>query len=335
VVGYAVGTGATALARGWTDFVVIQLITRMFLFAELALAVVVIAEEFPAHRRAFGISILLAASVGGGVCAAFALGPAMQTRWEWRTLYVAGLLPLLLVIPLRFGVRETGRYASIDHRRRRSSGMFESAFAVWRAPYRRVLVLCVLLFGLIGALVATFPAFYPYFLVTERGFTPTQVSRTVGTAALMGLPAIPLAGWLLDRWGRRVLGVTAPLLCTVGVIAAFNASGSEMDVTMVAMASVFVGTFVLPVQMTYIPELFPTRIRSLAASWISNGVGRALVVASPAVTGALAAELGSIGYAASVMAICGLAAAGIVYAFMPETKGLTLEHTSSDDVQSA
>ena len=64
-------------------------------------------------------------------------------------------------------------------------------------------MLCVLLFGLIGALVSTFPSFYAYFLVNERAFAPALVSTTFGLALLMGIPAIPLSGWLLDRWGRR------------------------------------------------------------------------------------------------------------------------------------
>ena len=91
------------------------------------------------------------------------------------------------------------------------------------------------------------------------------------------------------------------------------------------MFGVFIGTSILPVQLVYIPELFPTSIRSIAAGWISNGAGRALVITAPAATGALAAGLGSVGLAASAMALCGVAAAVLVYAAMPETRGRPLE----------
>jgi hypothetical protein len=73
------------------------------------------------------------------------------------------------------------------------------------------------------------------------------------------------------------------------------------------------------------PELFPTAIRSVAAGWISNGAGRAVAIAAPSATGALAVLFGSVGVAASTMAICGLVAAWLVYVAMPETKGRTLE----------
>jgi MFS family permease len=329
VAGYSLGTGLTALAQDPVAFVLVQLVTRMFLFAEVALAIVVVAEEIPAHRRGFAISLLIAANTAGGVASAFTLGPVMDSSFGWRGMYVVGLAPLLLVVPLRLGVRETGRYSALDHARAGRRPV-AAPFAVWRPPYRRPLVLCVLLFGLIGALVTTFPSFYAYFLVNERGFTAAQVSTTYGLAVLAGLPAIPLAGWLLDRRGRRVIGAIGPLLGALGVVIAFGATGSHAAVTLAGMAGLFVGTFILPIQMTYIPELFPTRIRSLAASWISNGAGRAIVVASPAITGALAARLGSVGLAVSAMAVCGVAAACLVYFAMPETKGLTLEETAGE-----
>ena len=324
VAGYGVATGLTALAQGPLDFVAWQLLSRMFLFAELALAIVVAAEEIPARRRGFAISLLIAAQVAGGMVAAFTLKPIMELSHGWRAMYVVGLLPLLLVVGLRFGIRETERFVAMDRARSEPSAAL-SPLAVWRGRHRRPLVLCILLFGLVGALVFTFPSFYAYFLVNERGFSSAQVSTGYGLAMAMGLPAIPLAGWLLDRWGRRAIGVVGPLLGALGLVIAFNATGSPWQVTAAGMAGVFVGTFILPIQMAYMPELFPTQYRALAASWICNGAGRALAIGAPSVVGVLAGVLGSVGSAASLMALAGIAAAALVYCAMPETKGLPLE----------
>jgi MFS family permease len=288
----------------------------------------VIAEEFPARRRGLAISVLLAAGVAGGVAAAFALGPAMETRLGWRAMYVIGLIPLLLVIPLRRGIRETPRYIAMDGARAGGPASRSGMFAVWQRPHLRTTILCILLFGLVGAIATTFASFYPYFLANERGFSPSQVSRTYGIAALMGLPAIPLAGWLLDRWGRRSIGIVGPILAAAGVACAFQASGSPEYIALVGMAAVFFGTFSLPIQVAYVPELFPTHMRSLAMSWVGNGAGRALVILVPALAGALAVRVGSVGLAASIIAVCGLAAAWIVFAHMPETKGVPLEQTA-------
>ena len=329
VAGYGLATGLTALAQGPADFVLWQLLGRMFLFAEVAIAIVVVAEEIPAQRRGLAISLLIAAHLAGGVVSAFVLGPMMGTSIGWRGMYAIGLAPVLLVVVLRFGIREPPRFAAMERARAGIRAPF-APFAVWRAPYRRPLVLCVLLFGLVGALVSTFPSFYAYFLVKERAFTPAQVSTTYGLALLMGLPAVPLAGWLLDRWGRRVIGVAGPLLGAAGLVIAFNATGSQAAITLAGMAAVFVGAFILPIQMAYMPELFPTRLRSLAASWISNGAGRALMIVAPVATGYLAVWFGSVGLAASSMALCGVAAAALVYVAMPETKGRTLEDTAGE-----
>lgn len=144
----------------------------------------------------------------------------------------------------------------------------------------------------------------------------------------MGLPAIPLAGWLLDRWGRRTIGIAAPILAAAGLACAFQASGSPAYIASVGMVAVFFGTFSLPIQVAYVPELFPTHVRSLAMSWVGNGAGRALVILVPAMTGALAVRVGSVGLAASIIAVCGLAAAWLIFAHMPETTGLPLEETA-------
>ena len=324
VAGYGICTGLTALAQGPIDFVLWQLVARMFLFAELALAIVVVAEEAPPARRGFTLSLLMAAHVAGGVAAAFTLGPLTDAGYGWRAMYAVGLVALPLVFVIRLGIRETPHFAALD-RALPAARIAWAPLAIWREPHRRPLVLCIMLFGLIGALVSTFPSFYAYFLVNERGFAPAQVSTTFGLALLMGIPAIPLSGWLLDRWGRRVVGVIGPLLGAAGILVAFNAGGSTATITLAGMIGVFIGTAILPVQLVYIPELFPTAIRSIAAGWISNGAGRALVITAPAATGALAAGLGSVALAASAMAVCGVAAAALVYVAMPETRGRVLE----------
>ena len=64
----AVATAATGLSTGLVMFVLFQLVATIFLTAELALAQVVIAEEFPAAARGRGQGSLGAfAALGAGV----------------------------------------------------------------------------------------------------------------------------------------------------------------------------------------------------------------------------------------------------------------------------
>ena len=202
VAGYGLCTGLTALAQGPLSFVTWQLLARMFLFAELALAIVVVAEEAPPARRGFAVSLLMAAHVAGGVVAAFTLGPLTGAGYGWRAMYALGLIALPLVFLLRLGIRETTHFAALD-RALPAARIAWAPLAIWREPHRRPLVLCILLFGLIGALVSTFPSFYAYFLVNERAFAPGAGVDDVRPRAADGD-----SGHTTVRLAARPLGTT-------------------------------------------------------------------------------------------------------------------------------
>ncbi len=72
----------------------------------------------------------------------------------------------------------------------------------------------------------------------------------------------------------------------------------------------------------YLPELYPTRIRATGAGFCFN-IGRALASAGPFVTGYLVTALGSLGRAASAVALIYLVGL-LILPFAPETKGRPL-----------
>jgi MFS family permease len=73
VLAYTLFTGATALAPNAAWFVVCQFFARAFAAAETLLAVVVIAEEFDAEHRGWGIGALGAITACGAGLAALLL----------------------------------------------------------------------------------------------------------------------------------------------------------------------------------------------------------------------------------------------------------------------
>ena len=172
IVGFALTNGAAGFATDKIEFAIWQFLARIFLTAEYALAVIVIGEEFPARRRGLAIAILtsfatigvmviarvqpfilLPDCVSGTLAAGDCVAPTSNTlrdaglaivsfvqtqlgrpvdRADWRILYVLGLAPLLLVILLRFALRETRRFTAEQARRR------GAAAALGRAAARRV-----------------------------------------------------------------------------------------------------------------------------------------------------------------------------------------------------
>src|SRR6185503_19135240 len=113
ILGYALFTGLTGLAQGPWDFAAYQLLGRVFLIAEWALAMVYAAEEFPAEKRGLAIGMLQAWSAFGSIVCAGVVPMLLKTAYGWRSVYFVGLLPLLLLAYARRGLKETARFSAL------------------------------------------------------------------------------------------------------------------------------------------------------------------------------------------------------------------------------
>ena len=114
-------TFLTAFAQTPLQFVVVEMAARMFMLAGVAVAVVIIAEEFPSEHRGWGVGMAGALSATG-----YGLGAALFAAidvlpYGWRALYAVGVVPLLLLPVLRREIHETSRFAE-HHARRRAAG---------------------------------------------------------------------------------------------------------------------------------------------------------------------------------------------------------------------
>src|ERR1700687_5653333 len=104
ILGYALFTGLTGMARTIEAFTLWQFCARIFLAAEFALALIIIGEEYPTRWRSFGISLL--AGVGAlGTIVAFLAARVVLARYDWRTMYLLGLIPVMLGFFFRLGMR--------------------------------------------------------------------------------------------------------------------------------------------------------------------------------------------------------------------------------------
>ena len=132
ILGYTVCSLATAATHSAWSFGLVQLAARVFLLGEWAEANVMAAEEFPADRRGTVIGVIQAsASLGAIVCAG--LVPLMvRSPLGWRTVYVAGAIPLVLTAFARRNLQETRRF------REQGAGQAKpSPLALLRGPYGR------------------------------------------------------------------------------------------------------------------------------------------------------------------------------------------------------
>ena len=315
VLGYTLVTGLTGLSRGLGDFVVLQIVATVFLTAELALAQVVIAEEFPAEARGMGQGLLgAAAAVGAGLAAA--LFPAMvNTRLGWRGLYFVGIVPLLIVGYLRRSLPETARFAALDAEGRRSGGVLRVLVPAYR---RRFLVLMLIAAGAVASFATAF-SFASYRATTTFLWTPSQVSTMVLTGGGLGFWGWILFGRAADIVGRRPTAI----VCLVGAAAAISLFYRTRYLFPAFAAIVFFESGITIAMSALSTENFPTALRATARAWVTNaGVLGAML--GLALVGMLSDRLGGHAGVVAVLGLVPLALAPLVL-LVPETVGRELE----------
>lgn len=316
VVGYTVATFVTAFTTTITAFVLCQLATSVFLVAELSIAHVVIAEEFPPHLRGFGLGMIGGfATLGSGTAAV--LFPLMQaTALGWRALYLVGIVPLGFVFYLRRSLPETHRWQAA-----RAHAGAPSAMRLLRAPYARPLVVLVTI--AIASTAAIGPAFnfFSYVATTRHGWSPAQVSLAVFVSGGVGVLGWPIGGRMADRFGRRRTGSMALALLTAGIVLLYTGPAASIAVGFSML--VFAEACVTTVLAALATESFPTAVRGAAKAIVTNAVVVGALVGLAAV-GAFTATLGGAPRVIAALTSLNVLSLALLWT-LPETAGSDLE----------
>ncbi len=267
VVGTSLGTLLTAFAQTAPQFVLAQMVTRAFLLAGAAVAVVIVTEEFPAEHRGWAVGMLGALSACGHGLGAALFAAIEYLPYGWRALYAIGVMPLLLLPLFRRGVRETDRFV----RQRARDG---DAHIDWYRPLVRLAAaypgraaamgVVALLLGIGEVSVFQFTG---YFVQTVHGWTPGEYSSMVLLGGGVGIIGNVAAGRLGDRIGRRRVGMlffaTFPLFATLF----YNGPSRILPVAFACV--VFSQTAGGTVVRALSTELFPTSQRGTASGWVT------------------------------------------------------------------
>jgi MFS family permease len=320
MVGYTIGSAATALSPTIGVFVACQFVTRCFLTAQIAVAWTMAAEDLPAERRGVGFGVLaLASALGTGLSAivqATALSP-LGASWRW--LYVLSLPFLLVVVLLSRRLPESIRYQAAAERHDASQGR---SGLLARPPYRRpLLLICVMI--LFGNLATEATVFAVDFMESDRGLSSSAANLLLVAAGTVALPVLTLAGRLSDRIGRRRVCMTGLLVQAGGLLLFFTVARGVVGLG-AALMTTYVGLFAAwTTGNAFAVELFPTALRGAAsaASMIAKLLGQS---ASFALSAALLAATGSSATTVGVLVIGLVLAAGIIGVALPETSRLEL-----------
>jgi MFS family permease len=265
IVLYTALTGATAFAPNAEVYVALQFLSRVFATAEAMLAVVMIAEEFSPETRGWGVGALFAIkSCGVGLAAgAYPLAEALGTGW--RSLYLAGLVPLILVAYWRRTLPETERFDR-RHSAVSQTGVSELAFEpllhlMRDYPGRFVAMMSVALCLTLGGGAANF--FAPKYLQDVHNWAPGEIMVLYVTGGAIGILGATVAGSLSDRLGRKRIAIVLGLGVVSLAMTFYNVSGWIVAPLWIALIFCLIGHDTL--QATFGAEMFPTSHRSTAA----------------------------------------------------------------------
>ena len=332
---YSVFTGLSAAAGTWWQLAAFRFITGLGLGGEWAAGAALVAEVWPDRLRASAGAVLQSAGAVGFFFAAL-ITRAVDVG-SWRYVYLVGALPAVFVLFLRLMVKEPARWTEVREKRRvaRREGRPRSELdtftlkQLFSADLRRDTIVAsslafVVLLALWGATM-WIPSVVRE-VAGREGFNPVDQNRYAaygvmllnGGALLGNLSFGPLA----DRLGRR-----AAFLCyfAVGIfvfpVTFLLARGiGQMFWLLPPVGFITLGaTSGFPI---YLPELFPTRVRTTGVGFCYN-LGRIVTAGGVLITGTLVGFFGSYAKAASAVSL--IYVLGIfLLIFARETRGQRL-----------
>ncbi len=270
VVGFSLGTLATGLAQTATQFLMIQMVARVFMTIGTAVSVVIITEEYPAIHRGWAIGMLGALSAGGQGLGAGLASFIEYLPFGWRTLYVIGVAPLAVLPALRRNMSETNRFRQHAEAHGLEQGSWYTPLLdlATHYPTRTALL------GLTGFMFALgeLPVFQmsSYFVQTRHGWSTGEYSLMFLIGGADGILGIVIAGRLADRIGRRVVGSIFLGLFPVFAIGFYRGPGWSLPIWWALF--IFCTSAGGMTIRALSGELFPTSYRSTAAAWLSFAV---------------------------------------------------------------
>jgi len=323
LAGYCAFSLATGFATSLAAFTVLQLLARMFMVVELALAYVILSEELAPGERGRANGLLGGCATVGAAIPALLLAPLEGLGPGWRGLFAVGAVPLLLLPLYVRAVPETRLFA----RRAAPPPSWRDewrAFAAFLGPAtRRRFAGVTALWFTVNFWSGSALGFFTLFAFEERGWTAADLQwLPLGTLPL-GFLGYWGCGLAMDRIGRRPTAVAY----LAGAFAA-TALCFQLD----HPAATYGGWFLLAglgglwtIAATWTAELFPTELRATALGVTNNLLGRTGLIAGPLVTGPLAERWDSTADAVTALAVLPLLCIPVVWWSLPETRGTPLD----------
>lgn len=339
---YSGFTGLSMLSTGIWSFNIFRFLCGLGVGGQFAVGVALVAETMPDRARPYALGMVQALSAVGNMVAALTgivLGQMEQAGaivGAWRYLFLAGALPAPLALVVFKGLKEPESWLRARAEKKKL-GSFGDLF---RDPrWRRNSIVGMLLafsgvVGLWGIGFFSFDLLRPVLEKTFRaqGFTGAALAGRTTTwigitsllqnfGAVLGINAFTY----LTHYTGRKKAFAISFLAAMGITAyTFWQLKDFSDIFWMIPLMGFAQLALFGGYAIYLPELFPTRLRSTGTSFCYN-VGRAVAAAGPLTLGLLTSRVFAgyqepMRYAGITMCLVFLVGLAVL-PFAPETKG--------------
>jgi MFS family permease len=285
ILGYSLFTGFTGFAQGPLQLLIFTSITRITLQGETPVGAIMVSETAPTKWRATALGGLVGGyPFGYMLCSLTAL--VIVPLWGWRALYWLGILPALLVLWVRLGIRESSRFERVTTEMVREGLRKRLDLFLPVREYPREMLIATLLYFLYLFTWIGWSAWMPQYLANEKHLGFQTTASYLSIWMFCAIFAYYLCGWLCDLFGRRYVipGFCLPAAVLLIVMGQLDTPASLFWVGLV-LNFLITGSF--GAGLGYNTELFPTQIRGTAVG-AAFTFGTAAASTAPAIVGWIA-----------------------------------------------
>ena len=344
---YSVFTGLSAFSTGFWDFCGYRFLTGLGVGGVFGLSVALVADSIPDHTRAPALGLLQSLSTWGNIAAgligmsigmlsARALLPFGLSAWQ--AMFLVGAVPAFLCVFIIGQLKEPKKWVDARAEGVKRGIKFGSYGALLRHPkWKRHawfgLLMCSA--GIVG--LWGIGNFHPRIVrsiidgqLASQSLSASALASEKAYWASVGLLLQNIGGFIgmmtlakIAQVKGRKIAFAIAILCSFGsTLLLFRGLRTINDIYWMIPLMGFGTLSVFAVYAIYLPELFPTSLRSTGTSFCYN-FGRLVAASAPFWIGAVTAKLGgdieafrTAGSWATLVLLLGL----IAIPFLPETK---------------
>jgi SHS family lactate transporter-like MFS transporter len=312
LVFYSVIEVLSGLAPNYTTFLILRALFGIGMGGEWGVGASLAMEKVPPRLRGVLSGLLQEGYALGNMLAALCY-LFVFPRWGWRPLFFIGGLPALLVLFIRYGVKESEVWEKTRHESWRELG--RGIVSNWQT-----LLYLTLLMAMMNLASHGTQDMYPTFLERDWGFSPQKRAALTAFSMVGAIMGGIVFGMLSDRWGRRRSMVLA-LICAILVIPLWAFAPSLGLLVTGAFLLQFMVQGAWGVIPAHITELSPDSVRGFLPGFAYQcGV---LLASSVAYIEALFAEHTSYAKSMALTALTVFSVAAVAAGLGRERRGIT------------